>query len=124
MLGLLLSKLQTLGVSSDPRERNDQLYDVFKLYEGLRKARTKTNVEGAVHTRHFYHLADGEEQKQRDAELGELPGHNWQGSCSFNWADAEYQRNLLGVDVLADAAEEFDRSMTGLAKSAVRTAML
>lgn len=124
MLGLLLSKLQGLGISTDPRDRNAQLHDVFKLYEGLRKTRTKTNVAGAVATRHFYHLADGEEQERRDAELRALPGRNWQGSCSFNWADAEYQRNLLGVDVLADAAEEFDRSMTRRAKSSVRTAML
>ncbi|KAK4943605.1 hypothetical protein LTR10_016900 [Elasticomyces elasticus] len=108
ILGLLLSKLQTSGISSDSKERYAQLTDVLRLYEDLRKKRTEVNVAGAVDTRHYYHLSDGEEQVQRDQELAELPASNWEGPCNFNWGDAPYQKSLLGFDSLADAERNFD----------------
>lgn len=108
ILGLLLSRLQNSGVSMIPGERNAQLTELFHLYESLRKERTEVNVAGAVHTRHFYHLPDGDAQIKRDRELSELPVSHWQGSCSFNWGDATYQKNLLGFDVLADAEKHFN----------------
>lgn len=108
ILGLLLEKLQNMGLPFRPMEKNSRLKDLFLLYEGLRKKRTEVNVAGAVHTRHYYHLADGKEQRDRDRQLAGLPGQNWQGSCSFNWGDAVYQQSLLGFDVLADAERMFD----------------
>jgi salicylate hydroxylase len=110
ILGLLLNKLQAAGLSMQSGERNAQINTVLRLYEQLRKDRTKTNVAGAVSTRHYYHLHDGEEQRQRDEDLAAMPSSNWQGSCAFIWADAEYQRSLLGFDVLADASEKFDQA--------------
>ncbi len=108
ILGTLLAKLRDTKLPSNPTEKNAKLTDLFRLYEGLRKKRTETNVLGAIHTRHYYHLADGEEQRDRDAQLAGLGGKKWQGSCSFNWGDAEYQKSLLGFDVLADAERRFD----------------
>jgi salicylate hydroxylase len=110
ILGLLLDKLQAAGLSTQSGERNAQINTVLRLYEQLRKDRTKTNVAGAVSTRHYYHLHDGEEQRQRDEDLAAMPSSNWQGSCAFIWADAEYQRSLLGFDVLADASEKFEQA--------------
>lgn len=107
-MGLLLSKLQNSGISSDPQERYTQLTDLLHLYEDLRKKRTEVNVAGAVDTRHYYHLSDGEEQLKRDQELAELPASGWQGPCNFNWGDAKYQKELLGFDSLADAEQNFD----------------
>lgn len=109
VIGLLLTKLQDMGISNKQGEKNQQLSEVFRIYESMRKRRTETNVVGAVHTRHFYNLADGDEQLSRDAELRNMPSSNWNGSCSFNWADAAYQKDLLGFDVLADAEEQFER---------------
>lgn len=108
VLGSLLANLQSAGLPSDPKKKTTQLAGLFRLYEELRKNRTEVNVAGAVHTRHYYHLADGDEQMERDGELASLAASQWQGSCSFNWGDAEYQRSLLGFDVLPDAQSRFD----------------
>jgi salicylate hydroxylase len=108
VLGLLLDKFQREGLPCNPDERHANLGDLFHLYEGLRKVRTETNVAGAVHTRHYYHLADGNEQMKRDKELAELADTKWQGRRSFNWGDATYEKSLLGFDVLAEAERSFD----------------
>lgn len=65
-------------------------------------------MAGAVHTRHYYHLADGPEHIERDEQLAGLPATGWQGSCSFNWEDAQYRKTLLGIDALTDAVRRFD----------------
>lgn len=108
ILGLLLEKFQSAGIPPNQVEKNEKLASILRLYEGLRKKRTEVNVAGAVHTRHYYHLADGPEQEARDKELAGLPGGKWKGPCSFNWGDAEYQQSLLGFDVLADTERRFD----------------
>ena len=108
ILGLLLDKLQRAGAPSGQMERNARLASLLQLYENLRKQRTEVNVAGAVDTRHYYHLADGDEQRSRDRELSKLSSEEWQGNCSFNWGDAQYQQDLLGFNVLADAEERFD----------------
>ncbi|KAK8080191.1 hypothetical protein PG997_008009 [Apiospora hydei] len=109
VLGLLLAaSLEKEGVPADPAGKREYLAALLRLYQDLRKRRTETNVAGAVDTRHYYHLADGEEQRRRDADLAALPGTGWQGRCSFNWGDAEYQRSLLGFDVIADGKDKFD----------------
>jgi salicylate hydroxylase len=114
ILGSLLSRLQDKGVPSSQASKNDLLSSIFRLYESIRKRRTEVNVAGAVQTRHYYHLADGSEQKARDAELAGLAATKWQGKCSFNWGDAEYQRSLLGFDVLEDTEVKFDEWWMGL----------
>ena len=108
ILGLLLAKLQNAPLSSTQPEKNGHLTRLFRLYQELRKKRTEVNVAGAVQTRHYYHLPDGDEQKQRDHELARLAEAQWKGSCRFNWGDAQYQENLLGFDVLTDAEKKFD----------------
>jgi salicylate hydroxylase len=109
ILGLLLGKAQTSGLPSQPELKNSYLSSLFKLYQDIRKQRAEINVAGAVWTRHYYHLPDGEEQRQRDEELAGLPATEWQGKCSFNWGDAEYQQSLFGYDVFVDAEEMFDK---------------
>ncbi|KAK8090505.1 hypothetical protein PG994_000010 [Apiospora phragmitis] len=108
VLGLLLAQSLEKGLPADPVEKRDYLAALLRLYQDLRKRRTETNVAGAVDTQHYYHLPDGEEQRQRDAELAVLAGDGWLGKCSFNWGDAEYQRSLLGFDVIADSKEKFE----------------
>ncbi|KAK8028483.1 hypothetical protein PG991_005539 [Apiospora marii] len=108
VLSLLLARSLEKGLPAGPVEKREYLSGLLRLYQDLRKRRTETNVAGAVHTQHYYHLADGEEQRRRDAELAGLAGTGWQGTCSFNWGDAEYQRSLLGFDVIADSREKFE----------------
>ena len=117
ILGLLLGRFQNNTSSIGHAEKDRLLSSLLNLYEGLRKERTTVNVQGAVHTRHYYHLADGEKQQARDAELGALPSSGWKGQCSFNWGDVEYQRSLLGFDVLADAETRYDEWWEDIRKS-------
>lgn len=110
ILGALLIKWQELSTSSGlaQAEKNKQLASLLEFYQELRQERTKTNVAGAVGTRHYYHLVDGKEQEERDQFLSALRQTDWQGPCPFNWADAEYQRSLLGFNVCADAEARFE----------------
>lgn len=108
ILGLILGRFQSTASRMGHGEKNRMLSSLLSLYESLRKERTKVNVEGAMHTRHYYHLADGGQQLARDGELKDLPSKGWKNRCSFNWGDAEYQNSLLGLDVLADAATRYD----------------
>lgn len=117
---MLLNKLQKAGISEEPKEKDRQIHSLLRFHEELRKSRTKTNVAGAVSTRHYYHLPDGEDQRNRDTELAGLPAGGWQGSCSFNWGDAEYQRALLGFDVLKHAEERFARAASSWTVSKAR----
>lgn len=112
VLGLLLGKFRRADMASGQVDENTPLTRVLRMYESLRKKRTEVNVAGAVHTRYFYHLPDGPEQKKRDEELAGLPGVQWQGSCSFNWGDAQYQKSLLGFDALVDAERRFEKEWT------------
>ncbi|KAJ5238809.1 salicylate hydroxylase, partial [Penicillium chermesinum] len=109
ILGMLLGKFQHHTVAASREKRAACASSLFELYEDLRKERTKVNVEGAVHTRHYYHLPDGPEQQARDKELSELPSANWEAPCMFNWGDAQYQKDLLGFDVLADAEVQYEK---------------
>lgn len=109
VIGMLLGQLQHKGIAKDSNQKRDQICGVLKLYEDLRKKRTEVNVAGADLTREFYHLFDGERQRTRDAELAELHKSDWTGPSQWNWADASYQKELLGFDVLADAQKKFDR---------------
>jgi salicylate hydroxylase len=116
VIGLLLDRLQQTLTNSSPREKRSRICDVLKLYEDLRKKRTEVNVAGAELTREFYHLFDGDEQKARDAELAELQKSDWTRASKWNWADAEYQKSLLGFDVLADAESKFEQWWAGKAR--------
>ena len=112
VIGLLLDRLQRNGISSVSKGRKEQIHGALKLYEDLRKKRTEVNVAGAELTKMFYHKFDGEEQRERDAELAELHRSDWKGPSNWNWADAEYQQSLLGFDVLADAEQKFEQWWT------------
>jgi salicylate hydroxylase len=104
VLGTLLAKTQQAETkATTEQERKKAVASALQCYQRLRKDRAELNVAGAVHTRHFYHLSDGEEQENRDRELAAEASHEWKAPCIFNWADAEYQRDLLGFDVLRDA---------------------
>ena len=109
ILGLLLARLQSASTANTRAEKNNQFTKLFQFYQDLRKKRTEINVAGAVQTRHYYHLPDGNEQILRDQELRALSESNWKGKCSFNWGDADIQKSLLGFDVFTEADEKFDK---------------
>lgn len=104
-LGILLSKYNATKNAESQSEQNEQLARLLRLYQDLRKSRAEILVTGATDTRHYYHLSDGAEQESRDKALASLAATNWEGSCEFNWGDAEFQRNLLSFDVMSQMAQ-------------------
>lgn len=101
VLGKLLSKASEL----DGANMESFVPKVLRLYESLRKSRTTVNVVGAVANRYWYHLPDGPEQEERDAFLRK---EIWSDKVNWNLLDADYQYNLLGVDVVKDCEEAFE----------------
>lgn len=112
VLGVLLGNLQSNSDKSGSVANANDIADVLKLYESIRKRRSQDNVDGALHNGYYYHLPDGEEQEKRDRDLEVVARQDWRGKCSFNWGDAEYQQTLLGFDVLGDAEEKFSQWWT------------
>lgn len=111
VLGQLLTTAQSrLALPDSATGVRAMITGILNLYETLRKERTETNVLGAVQSRDFYHLCDGNEQMERDKILSKLPESQWKGYCKWNWGDAKYQQSLLGFDVLSDAARAFNSS--------------
>lgn len=111
ILGQLLMMAQSRwALPSSASQLRAMITEILDFYETLRKERTETNVLGAVQSRDFYHLCDGNEQIDRDRLLSKLPELQWTGACKWNWGDAKYQQRLLGSDVLTDAAHGFNSS--------------
>ncbi|KAF2094888.1 putative salicylate hydroxylase [Rhizodiscina lignyota] len=90
--------------------RDISLPQVLKLYEKVQKPFTTINVRGADQNREMYHLPDGKEQEERDAELA-----NWSwNSCSkWIWIDGKYQHDIMGSDRLEAAIKGFDNWING-----------
>ncbi len=104
VLGYLLGQL-VKRTADDPSE--DRVPEVLTLYEKLRKSRTTINVLGAATNRKYFHLPDGDEQRERDEALA---GLDWlHGHAKWKWIDSQYQQDLLGFDALKDAEVAFDK---------------
>ncbi|KAF2011971.1 FAD/NAD(P)-binding domain-containing protein [Aaosphaeria arxii CBS 175.79] len=112
VLGVLLGKLKSAPDSTGARlhssgDSTDSVTSMLKIYEDQRKQRTTLNVQGALRNRWFYHMVDGEEQQNRDRFLRAVT--DWEAVKSpYTWADAQYNRDLLGYDSIAPAEHAFD----------------
>ncbi|KAF4340669.1 salicylate hydroxylase [Fusarium beomiforme] len=114
VLGKLLGLLNQSELYKSRTKR--RLTDVLKLYESLRKARTSSNVQGAISNRYTYHLQDGPEQEARDTWLSSprttpLPDGHTLG-------DHNYMRTMLAFDCVGDSIHAFKtwerNELTGL----------
>ncbi|KAJ4310575.1 hypothetical protein N0V84_010910 [Fusarium piperis] len=114
VLGKLLGLLDKSQIKDD--EKN-QIPEILKLYESLRKTRTTTNVQGANSNRVSYHLPDGPLQQERDASLSR--GVRSLTGVRTHFADWEYLRSLLAFDAVGEAIQAFKKwqaSQIGSAK--------
>lgn len=96
LLGLLNSNAKTVG------SVQENIPEILKLYETLRKARTTLNVQGAVANKYWYHLADGPQQEARDTALAGGPD-----TTGWSWISPDYQMALVGFDSVADSKRMF-----------------
>ena len=103
VLGFLLGKLAE-STAKDQNLRREKLPHVLKVYEEIRKDRTSDKVRKAFEYREFYHLPDGEQQRERDELLRQADGVGYKEKCKWSWADRDYEKVLLGIDVLEEAS--------------------
>lgn len=100
LLGSLVKDEKQLSGSA-----HGHISSLLQVYEKLRKMRTTTNVKGAEANRYMYHLEDGDEQRQRDADLQSV---DWIRPSRWRWADPAAQDELLGHDVIVESEREYN----------------
>ncbi|CCX06863.1 hypothetical protein FPQ18DRAFT_272893 [Pyronema domesticum] len=96
LLGELLEKIQT----------KEQVPDVLKIYEYLRKPRTEYVVKSSTSQRDVFHLLDGEEQRNRDRIMLAdvvMPGF------PNKWRDHGFRNWLFGYDTAKEAEKGWGR---------------
>ncbi|KAM5358691.1 hypothetical protein ACJZ2D_015082 [Fusarium nematophilum] len=103
VLGNLLGLLNRSELYTS--QGNGLIPEVLKIYESLRKARTTLNVQGAKSNQYAFHLPDGPLQEARDASL--LSSGKDALVSSFNFANMDYMRAMLGFDAVAESFQAF-----------------
>jgi len=89
-----------LGHLMEKIERKNQLPDVLRIYETIRKARTTRVVQGSQFLgREIFHLHDGPKQQERDRQM--LEEEPFEGFPN-RWADPVFQPWLFGYDAAAE----------------------
>lgn len=83
---------------------------VLGIFESLQKPYSTLNVKGAVTNRVMYHLPDGEEQRQRDREFS---GMTSESQSEWTWIDGQYQRHIIGSDLVRLAMDKFESEVNG-----------
>lgn len=91
-------------------ESKDQIHDVLKITENLRKWRSTQVVEGSTKCREIFHLHDGPEQQARDEELAVLPPRL---GCPNRWADPKFRDFLFDYDAFAEAERGWNEYKAG-----------
>ncbi|KAF3808726.1 FAD-dependent monooxygenase OpS4 [Colletotrichum gloeosporioides] len=112
VLGKLLGLLNNSSNGTAPAEL---IPEVLQLYETLRKSRTTVNVQGARSNQKWYQIPDGPEQEARDAEMAGAKLADGLSPTGWRWIDPEYQKELLGHDVVAEAVKAFGEWKTARA---------
>jgi salicylate hydroxylase len=86
----------TLAALFEKVQRKEEIPEVFKTYERIRKSRTTRVVKESADFRVLCQIADGPEQIARDRELlNEEPSEGFPN----RWADPTFQKWLWGHDV-------------------------
>ena len=104
VLGTLLGLLK--ASSNDEIRWREDIPQILRLFESLRKSRTTVNVQGAVANQRWYHLVDGPLQEARDKALAAV---NWKDATEWNFTDPGYQFAMLGFDSVGESAKEFQK---------------
>lgn len=89
-------------------ESKDQIHDVLKVTENLRKWRSTQIVQGSTGCRDIFHLPDGPAQIQRDLDMLE-PGLG----CPNRWADKKFRDFLFDYDAFAEGERGWNEYKAG-----------
>lgn len=96
-----------LGVVLNPKRIADcqpsTIKKALQIYEKVRKDRAEALVELAAENGRSMHLGSGKAQQERDKIFAALK--TGKGPVPDKWADADVQRMIYGVDIVADAED-------------------
>lgn len=120
VLGALLGKLDRSGRFGSCSHGRDVVSSVLGLYDSIRKPRTTQIVNAVQKARREYTLPDGEAQRERDTFLGDTGRPDWSGEAEWAMATRAFQKQILGLNVVADAEKKFD---DWLSRSTLKAAM-
>ncbi|KAF2638538.1 FAD/NAD(P)-binding domain-containing protein [Massarina eburnea CBS 473.64] len=94
-----------LGVTLAPSQiadcRPSTINRALKIYESVRKERAEALVELAAENGRQMHLGSGKAKEERDKIFAALK--SGKGPVPDKWADADVQRMIYGVDIVAEA---------------------
>ncbi|KAF2478268.1 putative salicylate hydroxylase [Lindgomyces ingoldianus] len=113
VLGILLGLYQDSITGSPSPSPNVGIPDVLKMYEGLQKKRTTTQVKGSISNQHMYHMPDGPEQRERDRILKSASWVRKEANENFVFIDVKYQGILMGFDAIKEAREVWSNLIHG-----------
>ncbi|KAL7272659.1 hypothetical protein RUND412_004531 [Rhizina undulata] len=111
VLGGLLSKI----------ERKEQVADVLKIFEDMRKSRTTKLVLAGTHQRNVFHLHDGKEQEERDRVL--LADQVFDGFPN-KWRDANFRDFMFTYDAFEEVEKAWEKYSGGKQNEAERSSRL
>ncbi|CAL3963157.1 unnamed protein product [Diplocarpon coronariae] len=81
----------------------------LRVYEKMRKGRAEMLVDWAAASSRYLHLGNGAAKEERDWQFEALrEGGGKAARVPDNWADADAQRIVYGVDVVKIAREPFE----------------
>ncbi|KAF2720647.1 FAD/NAD(P)-binding domain-containing protein [Polychaeton citri CBS 116435] len=103
VIGVVLSKLP----STDP----NAIHRALEVYEEVRRGRAYALVDLAAASGRTLHLGEGGAKEERDRMFAALKAGSKIGEVQAvpdKWADAEVQRMIYSVDVMAAAEERFN----------------
>ncbi|PLB37493.1 FAD/NAD(P)-binding domain-containing protein [Aspergillus candidus] len=111
VLGECLSRLPNdPSISKSSASFIAQKCHALDVFQKCRKARTKMVVERGNLQQYFYHLHDGEEQRQRDAKMQMVPTPEGE---ALAWRDPGLAPKLLGYDHIADVDRNWGMRVGG-----------
>lgn len=103
-----LEDADVLGVLFHHIETPDQIPDLLRIYECVRKTRTTEIAKKTRCHRTTLHMADSPDQIQRDIELLEYQDNPFEGFQN-PWRDPIFQRWLFGWDSKVEAEDAWSR---------------
>ena len=93
-----------LGALFENLDSLDQLPDLMRVFEKVRKPRTTRITNDSTSMRSIFNLPDGDLQRKRDRQLTTM--RPFVGYPN-RWADPDFQPWLLGYDVEIDVLDEW-----------------
>ncbi|CAG2011201.1 unnamed protein product [Fusarium graminearum] len=107
VIGALLGRFHQID-KGQLEAKGMTLHKVLKIFEAGQKPYSSLNVQGAVKNRVMYHLPDGKAQQQRDMEFSQMMAES---RSDWTWIDGQYQKRIIGTDLVKVALEKFDSEL-------------